>query len=76
MREPEFSVMSRNPGIGMYYPKEHPDFIEFSKIPFGDTRELKEITLPSAFLETLAKSDPLKYVELKDQRYRASWMLN
>lgn len=72
MREPEFSVMSRNPGIGMFYPKEHPDFTEFSKIPFGDTREFKEIPLPSAFLETLAKTDPLKYVELKDQRYRAS----
>lgn len=72
MREPEFSVMSRNPGIGMYYPIEHPECTDLSVFHFSDGRYVKEIPLPSAFLETLKDEDPKRYKELKEQRYRAS----
>lgn len=72
LREPEFSLMSRRPGIGMYYPIQHPECTDFSKIYFSDGVSLQDVPLPAAFLEKLKETNPLRYVEIKDQRYRAS----
>lgn len=71
-REPEYSVMSRDPGIGLYYPREHNDFAEKTKYYFGDQNGLVEVYFPKAFLNYLEKSDPEKFEELKLQRSVAS----
>lgn len=71
-KEPEFSVMSRNPGIGMYYPVEHPDFAEKSLYHVGDSNGAVEVHFPKAFLDYLEKNDPDKFLELKEQRSKMS----
>lgn len=68
MREPEFSVMSRNPGIGMYYPLEHPEFKEKSKYYFADQQGSIEVHFPKAFLNFLERTDPDFYEQIKEQR--------
>lgn len=69
---PEFSVMSRNPGIGLYYPIEHDDTFEKSKFYFGDQKGMITVNLPSAFLRKLELSDPELFDKLKKQRYDAA----
>lgn len=71
LREPEFSVMSRDPGIGLYYPREHPDCYEYSVFHFGDNGSTVKVFLPSAFLRDLKDKDPDKYAQLKEQRSKA-----
>lgn len=68
VRYPEYSVMSRDPGIGMYYPKEHEDFADRSKYYFGDQKGLVEVFFPKSFMRWLETNDPAKYEELKVQR--------
>lgn len=72
MTQPEFSVMSRNPGIGMYYPVEHPDYADRQKYYFGDQNGSVEVFFPSVFLKFLESSDPQKFEELKSQRLSAA----
>lgn len=72
LKEPVFSVMSRSPGIGMYYPIEHPDVMEKSKVYLSDQNGSKEIYLPDAFLRLLEKLDPDKYRQLKKERMAAA----
>lgn len=71
-REPEYAVMSRNPGIGMYYPKEHEDFAERSVYYFGDQNGMVEVHFPRAFLRMLEECDPVMYNNLKEQRFKAA----
>lgn len=75
--EPEFSVSSRNPGIGLYYPKEHPDCFEYSVHHFGDNGSSVEVYLPSAFLRSLKESkfkrDNDLYEELMSTRRKAMY---
>lgn len=68
VREPEYSVMSRNPGIGLYYPVDHPDFAEKAKYYFGDQEGIVEVAFPKVFLKMLESTDPIRYEELKSQR--------
>lgn len=70
--EPEFFDMSRNPGIGLYYPIDHPDYAEKSKYYIGDQKGAVEIYFPKAFLNYLEKNDPDKFEELKLQRAAAA----
>lgn len=70
--EPEYSVMSRNPGIGMYYPVEHPDCFEKSKFYFPDQEGSVTVNLPAALLRYLYVTDRKKYEELKEDRAKYS----
>lgn len=72
MKEPEFSVMSRNPGIGMYYVVDHPDFANYSKFNVSVEGFPKSVTLPKPFLNYLEKTDPDFYGILKEQRRQAA----
>lgn len=65
--EPEFSVSSRNPGIGLYYPKEHSDCFEYSVFHFGDNGSSVKVFLPPAFLRTLKESKSLSDNKLYDE---------
>lgn len=73
--EPEFSVSSRNPGIGLYYPKEHPDCFEYSVFHFADNGGSVKVYLPPAFLRSLKESkfpkDNQLYEELMSVRRKA-----
>lgn len=72
LKEPVFSLMSRSPGIGMYYPIEHPDVYEKGKMYFSDHNGSVQVYLPAAFLRQLEKLDPDKYQQLKEQRRSAA----
>lgn len=75
VREPEFSVSSRNPGIGLYYPKEHPGCFEYSVFHFGSNGSSVKVFLPPAFLrglkESKKKSDNDLYEALMEQRKKS-----
>lgn len=66
--EPEYAVMSRNPGIGMYYPIDHPDCFDKSKFYFADQNGAVSVNLPAALLRYLYVNDRKKYNELKENR--------
>lgn len=72
IREPEYSVMSRNPGIGMYYPKEHEDTFEKSVYYFNDQDGVTKVKMPGAFMRYLYMSDRVKYNEMKEERQKYS----
>lgn len=72
LKEPEYSVMSRRPGIGMYYPEEHPDCFEKSKFYFADQDGSVSVNLPPALLRYLYVNDRVKYNELKEERAKFS----
>lgn len=68
MRSPVFCESSRNPGIGMYYPVEHPDFAEKSKYYFSDQNGSVEVHFPDAFLRWLGEHDPELADSIKNER--------
>lgn len=72
LQEPEYSVMSRNPGIGMFYPEEHPGCFEKSKFYFADQDGSVLVNLPPALLRYLYVNDRVKYNELKEERAKFS----
>lgn len=51
--EPEFALMSRNPGIGAYFLKENMDKLHDSTISIGTVQGGKEVRLPSQLLRFL-----------------------
>lgn len=68
MSQPEFSVMSRDPGIGMYYPLEHKEYLSKSVYYFSDQNDIVQVRFPSVFLNYLEKNDKKRYLELKEER--------
>ena len=70
---PEFSLMSRKPGIGAAYLKQHPDCLDYASIVLSDSDGSLKIPLPKYYLEKMndEKSvlyDPEKYAIMKKQR--------
>ena len=64
--------MSRDPGIGMYYPKEHPEYENKTKFYFGDQNGLVEVYFPKAFLKYLEENNHELYESLKEQRSKSA----
>lgn len=56
-QKPEFSLMSRKPGIGLPYMFHHPEVMDFVSIPISDPDPLEcfEIRLPKAFIRELGR---------------------
>lgn len=67
-RIPEFSLMSRRPGIGAPYMDKHPDWQEYTE--YYVTGKEKSISMPKYFLKRLEKSDPVLYDKIKSDRVR------
>lgn len=67
-RIPEFSLMSRRPGIGAPYMDKHPDWQEYTE--FYVNGKEKSISMPKYFLKRLEKSDPVLYDKIKSDRVR------
>lgn len=70
--EPEYSVMSRNPGIGMFYPEDHKDCFDYNVKYFSDQDGVTKVRMPSALLKYLYVNDRVKYNELKNERQKYS----
>ena len=54
---PEFSLMSRKPGIGGLYLKEHPNCLDLINIPIPYKEDIKKIAIPRYFIDQLGKED-------------------
>lgn len=70
---PEFSLMSRRPGIGGFFPIEHPDLIARNKQYFNDDNGVTPRTscqTPKYIFEKLSLTNPELYDILKVQRAR------
>lgn len=68
---PEFSLMSRKPGIAGYYHLEHPDLIERSKQYFSDPNGASPRTscqTPKFVFDKLQLTNPELYDTIKKQR--------
>lgn len=73
-RLPEFSLVSRSPGLGSGYLVEHPDLFDYSRLYVSGTD--RPISIPSYFLRKLddPKSDlynPDLYAKIKSDRLAA-----
>lgn len=66
--EPEFSLMSRKPGLGGYYVTN--DFLDGINCTVSDGKDTKVFPLPAALLRKLYDVDPQKYADLKESRKR------
>ena len=63
--QPEFSTMSRRPGIGLaYYERWKKDFFPSDFY----IRKGSKIAVPKYYLDRLEESDPEMYQEIKDRR--------
>lgn len=69
-KEPVFCLMSRRPGIGMYYPIEHPDYLQKSKYYLSDAHGSVEVWMPDVFLKQYEQLDPDGFKKLKAQRLK------
>lgn len=68
---PEFSLMSRRPGIAGFYALEHPDLIEKSKQYFSDVNGVTPRTscpTPKFVFDKLKLTNPELYDKIKTQR--------
>ena len=61
---PEFSLMSRRPGIGAYYMDDHKDWLEHNKYFLKG----HEISMPELFLKSLELTNPELYDKMKRDR--------
>lgn len=65
--EPEFTLMSRRPGIGAYYMQEHSIDFENNCVGF---RKGNKISVPKYLLKKLENVDPLMYDTLMEKRIK------
>lgn len=67
---PEFSLMSRKPGIGREYLDLHPDCLDAVNINLSTPEGGLKISIPKYYLKQLELSDSDKYVKIMEQRKR------
>lgn len=64
--EPEFSLMSRNPGLGSYYLKDHD--VDLSALNVKVIDGGQSIKMPKFFISKLENIDPVLYSKVKADR--------
>lgn len=67
-RAPEFSLMSRKPGIGAEYLIKHPECLDMISIPISTAQGGIDIRIPKYYIKQLEKTDPLKAAEIREKR--------
>lgn len=65
---PEFSLMSRKPGIGAHYLEEHPECLDLTNINLSTPEGGRKIQIPEYYLHKLELQDKEKYDKIKEQR--------
>lgn len=66
--EKEFSLMSRNPGIGSEYLSQHPDCLDYNTINVSTETGGKQLSIPKYYLRKLELTDPDKVARMKAER--------
>lgn len=67
---PEFTLMSRRPGIGRLYYEEHPDMFDFTQINISTPKGGKSFKPPRYFEKLFEVDNPAKYYEIKEAQKR------
>lgn len=67
---PEFSLMSRKPGIGSKYLELHPDCLDYKNINISTPEGGRKITIPKFYLDKLELIDKEKYDKIKRERQK------
>lgn len=73
---PEFSLMSRNPGLGAFYFVDHPERLGETTFYISDSNGSKEISLPKYFLRKVDKDGNMIYTEYEDYKNRAKLLIS
>lgn len=63
--QPEFSLMSRRPGIGRIYLEEHPDCLDYQSISVSTENGAKKIQIPKYFLNILKNKSEQMPIDLR-----------
>lgn len=69
-RIPEFSLMSRKPGIGAYYLELHPECLDYENINLSTKDKGLKIRIPKYYLKQMQLTDPARYEKMMEQRKR------
>lgn len=64
--DPEFSLMSRRPGIGNQFFEDHPELKEFTNFYLNDGQESVKIPISKQLMDKIYASDPEKYADIKE----------
>lgn len=70
--EEEFSLMSRNPGLGKTYLCEHPTCLELSKVSISDQSGSISILIPKYFFAKFKEENPDKWKKMVEDRMALS----
>lgn len=65
---PEFSLMSRKPGIGKEYLELHPDCLDYQSINLMTPEGGLKLSIPKYYLKQLELTDPDRFAKIKEQR--------
>lgn len=65
---PEFSLMSRRPGIGREYLDLHPECLDYTSISLGTESDARKISIPKYYLKQFELRDPERYAIMKKER--------
>lgn len=65
---PEFSLMSRRPGIGREYLEQHPECLDFQSINLTTPEGGLKLRIPKYYLKQLQLSNPEKYDTIMNER--------
>ena len=65
---PEFSLMSRKPGIGREYLDIHPECLDMASINISTPEGGRKISIPKYYLKQLQLTDPERYDKIMEDR--------
>lgn len=65
---PEFSLMSRKPGIGREYLDKHPECLDFASINLSTPEGGLKIRIPKYYYKQLVLTDPESYSKIMEER--------
>lgn len=65
---PEFTLMSRRPGLGSQYYDDHPDCLDYQTIYLSSSDGSLKVSIPKYYLNKLKLTDPNRYDNIIEDR--------